>query len=302
VNRREFITLLGGAAVAWPLVGRAQAQQLAMPVIGFLDVVERSNRLAEFNRGLVEIGYVEGQNVAIEFRSAGNRYDRFPQLVAELVQRNVGVIATPFTPAALAAKAATTTVSIVFTTAADPVRVGLVASLARPGGNATGINFYVGELTAKRLELLRTLVPAAVRVAVLVNPDDPISAAVLSDMEPAARTMELQIQVLKASTIHGINAAFASLKHERPDALFVGPDPFFVSRRMQITHLASRHALPAAYSVRDFVEAGGLMSYGTNIADAWRHIGDYVGRILKGTKPKDLPVAQASKFETGHQR
>jgi ABC-type uncharacterized transport system substrate-binding protein len=303
MKRRKFIALLGGAAAVWPLAARAQ--QSAVPVVGLLHSQSPdtlTSRLRAFRQGLKDRGYVEGDNVAIEYRWAENQMDRLPMLAADLVRRRVDVISAIGPPPLLAAKAATSTIPIVFGVPEDPVKLGLVASLARPGGNATGINFYVGELTAKRLELLRTLVPAAVRVAVLVNPDDPISAAVLSDMEPAARTMELQIQVLKASTIHGINAAFASFKHERPDALFVGPDPFFVSRRMQITHLASRHALPAAYSVRDFVEAGGLMSYGTNIADAWRHIGDYVGRILKGTKPKDLPVAQASKFETGHQR
>jgi putative tryptophan/tyrosine transport system substrate-binding protein len=298
IGRREFITLLGGAFAAWPLGVRAQ--QSAMPVIGFLHSQSPetlTSRLRAFRQSLNDSGYVEGDNVAIEYRWAENQMDRLPMLAADLVRRRVAVIAAIGPPPVLAAKAQTTTIPIVFGVPDDPVKLGLVASLARPGGNATGINFFVGELTAKRLELLRTLVPGAVRVAVLVNPDDPISAVVLADMEPAARVMGLQIQVFKASTGREINAAFASFKHERPDALFVGPDPFFVSRRMQLTHLASRHALPTAYSVRDFVEAGGLMSYGTNIPDAWGQVGGYVGRILKGTKPTDLPVLQASKFE-----
>ena len=298
MRRRDFITLLGGATVAWPLAARAQ--QPAMPAIGLLHSQSPdtlASRLRAFRQGLKDSGYVEGENVAIEYRWAENQMDRLPMLAADLVRRRVAVIAAIGPPPVFAAKAATTTIPIVFGVPDDPVRLGLVTSLARPGGNATGINFFVGELTAKRLELLRTLVPGAVRVAVLVNPDDTITAAVLADTEAAARAMGLQIRVYKASTGREINAAFAGFKHERPDALFVGPDPFFVSRRTQLTHLASRHALPATYSVRDFVEAGGLMSYGTNIADAWLQVGGYVGRILKGAKPTDLPVVQASKFE-----
>ena len=297
MTRREFITLLVGTAAMLPLA--AHAQQPALPVIGFLHSQSPdtlASRLRAFRQGLKESGYVEGENVAIEYRWAENQMDRLPILAADLVRRRVAVIAA-IGPAVFAAKAATTTIPIVFGVPDDPVRSGLVTSLARPGGNLTGINFFVGELTAKRLELLRTLVPGAVRVAVLVNPDEPITAAVLTDIEAAARAMGLHIQVFNAGTGREINAAFATFKGERPDALFVGPDPFFTSRRTQLTHLASRHALPTTYSVRDFVEAGGLISYGTNVVDAWRQVGGYAGRILKGTKPTDLPVVQASKFE-----
>ena len=297
MRRREFIGLVGGAAAAWPLAARAQ--QPAMPVIGLLHSQSPdtlASRLRAFRQGLKESGYVEGENVAIEYRWAENQMDRLPILAADLVRRRVAVIAA-IGPSVFAAKAATTTIPIVFGVPDDPVRLGLVTNLARPGSNLTGINFFVGELTAKRLELLRTLVPGAVRVAVLVNPDDTITAAVLTDIEAAARAMGLHIKVFNAGTGREINAAFATFKGERPDALFVGPDPFFTSRRTQLTHLASRHALPTTYSVRDFVEAGGLMSYGTNVVDAWRQVGDYAGRILKGTKPTDLPVVQASKFE-----
>jgi putative tryptophan/tyrosine transport system substrate-binding protein len=293
MRRREFITLVGTAAML-PLA--AHAQQPALPVIGFLHSQSPdtlASRLRAFRQGLKESGYVEGENVAIEYRWAENQMDRLPILAADLVRRRVAVIAA-IGPAVFAAKAATTTIPIVFGVPDDPVRSGLVTSLARPGGNLTGINFFVGELTAKRLELLRTLVPGAVRVAVLVNPDDPLTAAVLTDIEAAARAMGLHIQVFNAGTGREINAAFATFKGERPDALFVGPDPFFTSRRTQLTHLASRHALPTTYSVRDFVEAGGLISYGTNVVDAWRQVGGYAGRILKGTKPTDLPVVQAS--------
>jgi ABC-type uncharacterized transport system substrate-binding protein len=297
VTRREFITLLVGTAAMLPLA--AHAQQPALPVIGFLHSQSPdtlASRLRAFRQGLKESGYVEGENVAIEYRWAENQMDRLPILAADLVRRRVAVIAA-IGPAVFAAKAATTTIPIAFGVPDDPVRLGLVTSLARPGGNLTGINFFVGELTAKRLELLRTLVPGAVRVAVLVNPDDSITAAVLTDIEAAARAMGLHIQVFNAGTGREINAAFATFKGERPDALFVGPDPFFNSRRTQLTHLASRHALPTTYSVREFVEAGGLISYGTNVVDAWRQVGGYAGRILKGTKPTDLPVVQASKFE-----
>jgi putative tryptophan/tyrosine transport system substrate-binding protein len=297
VTRREFITLLVGTAAMLPLA--AHAQQPALPVIGFLHSQSPdtlASRLRAFRQGLKESGYVEGENVAIEYRWAENQMDRLPILAADLVRRRVAVIAA-IGPAVFAAKAATTTIPIAFGVPDDPVRLGLVTSLARPGGNLTGINFFVGELTAKRLELLRTLVPGAVRVAVLVNPDEPITAAVLTDIEAAARAMGLHIQVFNAGTGREINAAFATFKGERPDALFVGPDSFFTSRRTQLTHLASRHALPTTYSVRDFVEAGGLISYGTNVVDAWRQVGGYAGRILKGTKPTDLPVVQASKFE-----
>jgi putative ABC transport system substrate-binding protein len=301
MKRRAFITLLGGAAaassVSWPLAARAQ--QPAMPVIGYLDLVDRSHELAALNSGLAETGYVAGQNVGIEHRSvAGGRYDRFPELVAELIRRNVAVIVTGFTPAVLAAKAATTTIPIVFSTAADPVKIGLVASLNRPGGNLTGISFFSAELAGKRLGLLRELVPRAARVGVLVNPTDATRAeSTVSDVEAAARAIGLQIQVLNASSGEEIDAAFATLVRERCDALFVAPDGFFNNRRVQLAILAARHAIPVTYAVRDYVEAGGLMSYGTSIAAAYRQAGVYVGRILKGAKPADLPVLQPTKFE-----
>ena len=276
MQRREFITLLGGAAVTWPLAARAQ--QTAMPVIGFLDPRSLHYTLADqqraFRQGLKDAGYVEGENVVIEYRWAEGQIDRLPALAAELVRRRVAVITTGGGPAAaLAAKAATTTIPIVFVVGEDPVKLGLVASLARPGGNLTGINFFLGELTAKRLELLRELAPRAARVTVLVNPANIASETTLRDVEPAARAMELQIQILKASTSREIEAAFATFVGERPDALFVGNDAFLISRRVQLVHLATRHAIPATYTARDFAEVGGLMSYGSNITDAYRQIG-----------------------------
>ena len=299
MKRRDFITLLGGAAAAWPLAARAQ--QPAMPVIGFLELRSPDvvvDRMRAFRQGLKDTGHVEGANAAIEYRWAENQIDRMPALAAELVRKQVAVIATTgATVAASAAKAVTTTIPIVFLTGADPVESGLVASLARPGGNLTGINLLTIDLTAKRLELLRELVPAATRVAVLANPAGPAPEAMLRDVETAARAMGLQVQVLNAGTSQEINAAFASFVRERPDALFVGPDPFFVSRRVQLVHLASRHAVPAAYTQRDYAVAGGLMSYGSNLMDAFRQVGVYTGRILKGAKPADLPVLQPSKFE-----
>jgi len=300
VRRRAFITLLGGAAAAWPLAARAQ--QSAMPVIGLLDQRspdELADRLRGFRRGLKDAGFVEGENVAIEYRWAENQIDRLPALAAELVRRGVKVIAsTGGIPAAFVAKAATTTIPVVFLVSDDPVKLGLVASLARPGGNLTGINFFSGELTAKRLEILHDLVPAATRVAVLVNPANAANTdATLRAVEAAAGAIGLQIQILNAGTIREINAAFATFVRERPDALFVGIDPFFNGRRVQLVNLATRHSLPASYPARDFAEAGGLMSYGANIADAWRQVGSYAGRILKGDTPADLPVVQSNKFE-----
>jgi putative ABC transport system substrate-binding protein len=298
MRRREVITLLGGAA-AWPVA--ASAQQPAMPVIGFLyttspDAV--ADRLRAFRQGLKETGYVEGDNVTIVYRFAEGQNDRMPELAADLVRGRVAVIAAANTISALAAKAAATTIPIVFALNEDPVRLGLVGSLARPGGNLTGINFLAGELQAKRLELLRELVPGAARVAVLVNPTSRTNTeTTLRDVQPAARAMGLQIQVVNASTSREIDAAFANLGRERPDALFVSPEAFFVSRRVQIAILAAQRSIPATYGSREYVEAGGLMSYGSNIADAWRQAGVYVGRVLKGAKPADLPVVQSTKFE-----
>jgi ABC-type uncharacterized transport system substrate-binding protein len=300
IGRREFITLLGGAAAAWPLA--ASAQQPMMPVVGFLDLTSPQtsvDQLRAFRQGLKDTGYIEGENVTIEQRWAEGRFDRLPALAAELVRRRVAVIATSGgSAAAFAAKAATATIPIVFMAGEDPVKLGLVASLARPGGNLTGVNLVISELTAKRLGLLHELVPRASRVAVLVNPANTANAeTTLRDVEPAARDMGLQIQILKASTSGEIEAAFANFVRERPDALFVGNDAFLTSRRVQLVHLATRHAIPTTYTVRDFAEVGGLMSYGVNITDALRQVGIYAGRILKDAKPADLPVVQSSKFE-----
>jgi putative ABC transport system substrate-binding protein len=296
MRRREFITLLGGVA-AWPLAARAQ--QGAMPVVGFLHPSSPdAYRLRAFRQGLKDAGFTEGENVALEYRWADDQMDRLPALAAELVQRRVAVIAAGAIPSVRAAKAATTTIPIVFVLAEDPVRLGIVTSLARPGGNLTGINFFASELAAKRLELLRELVPGAARVAVLVNPANSTTAeSTLRGMEPAARAMGLQVQVLNASSSREIDAAFATLASERPDAILVGTDTFLIDRRVQLALQAMLHKLPATYPVRDFAEVGGLMSYGASLADAYRHVGIYAGRILKGAKPADLPVVQSSKFE-----
>ena len=301
MKRRDFILALGSAAAAWPLAARAQRP--AMPVIGFLDPrssdTVTAGRLQAFRHGLKDTAYVEGENVAIEYRWAENQMDRLPALAGELVHRRVSVIVVSggFV-VAFAAKAATTTIPIIFGVPEDPVRLGLVASLARPGGNLTGINFLNVELVAKGLEILRELVPAATRVAVLINPANATNAeATLSAAETATRAMGLQIQVLKASTSLEINAAFATLMRERPDALFVGQDAFFNSRRLQLANMAARHVIPMSSVSRDIAEVGGLMSYGTNIFDVYRQMGVYTGRILKGAKPEDLPVVQSSKFE-----
>ena len=299
LKRREFITLLGGAAVAWPLTARAQ--QPAMPIVGF--VTGRSaeatvRQAAAFRKGLNEIGYVEGQNVMVEYHWLEGQYARLPALMADLVRRRVAVVATPGSnPAALAAKAATATIPIVFGVGEDPVKLGLVATLARPGGNATGINFFSAELVTKRLGLLHELVPKAVRVAVLVNPANATATeATLRDIPEAARALGLQIQVVKASTSREIEAAFATLVRDRADALFVGSDGFFVSRGVQFATLATRYGIPTIYSDREITAAGGLMSYGTDTVDRYRQVGVYTGQILKGAKPADLAV-QASKFE-----
>jgi putative ABC transport system substrate-binding protein len=300
MRRREFITLLGGAAAAWPLAARAQ--QKPMPVIGFLGTAPPdgyADRLRAFRQGLKEMGFLEGENVAIEYRWAENQMERLPVLAAELVRRPVAVIVTSGgSPPALAAKTATATIPIVFTVPIDPVRLGLVASLARPGGNATGVNFFSEELTAKRLDLLRELVPAATRVAALVNPANAAGTeTMLRDLETAAHVMGLQIRVVNADTSREIDAAFAAFARERPDALFVTGGPFLLSRRVQLALLAARHAVPASYGSREYAEIGGLMSYGASLTDAHRLAGVYAGRILKGAKPADLPVMQSTRFE-----
>ena len=300
MRRRDFVALLGGAAVASPLAARAQ--QPAMPVIGFLHAVSPvgfTERLRDFRLGLKDAGYVEGENVTIEYRWAENQLDRLPALAAELARRQVAVMVTlGGTAPAIAAKALNTTIPVVFAVPEDPVNLGLVTSLGRPGGNLTGINFFTGELVAKRLELLRELVPAAARVAMFVNPANPARAELaVKEAETAGRAMGLQIRVFNVSTSSEINAAFATLGRDRPDALLVSPDPFFVGRRIQLANLAARHAIPASYSVRDQVEAGGLISYGTNVADAYRQVGIYTGRVLKGAKPADLPVERPPTFD-----
>jgi len=300
MKRREFITLLGGAPVAWPLAARAQ--QPAMPVVAVIDAgaADADTRyVAAFRKGLSENGTIEGQNMTIEYHWLEGRYDRLPALMADLVHRQVAVIATPSSaPAALAAKAATATIPIVFGVAQDPVQLGLVASLARPGSNATGINFFLQEVVAKRMRLLHDLVPKAVRIAVLVNPGNTSTAeSTLRDVQQAASTMGLQIQILNATTIGEIDAAFATFSRERPDALFVAPDAFFTSRRGQFATLTAVNKIPATYANHDFVAAGGLMSYGTDIAGEFHQVGVYTGRILKGAKPADLPVVQSTKFE-----
>jgi putative tryptophan/tyrosine transport system substrate-binding protein len=300
IRRRDFITLLGGAAVAWPLAARAE--QAALPVVGFVNArtADASVRLADaFRKGLTETGYVEGQNVTVEYHWLEGKYDRLPSLMADFVRRRVAVIATPRSnPASLAAKAATKTIPIVFGVGEDPVKLALVASLARPGGNATGINFFLSEVLAKRLGLLHELVPKAVRIAVLVNPANASTAeATLREIPEAARAIGLQTQVLNASTSREIEAAFATLVRDRADALFIAPDGFFVSRRVQFATLAARHGIPAAHTVREEVEAGGLMSYATDNADMFHRVGFYTGQVLKGAKPVDLPVMQSTKFE-----
>ena len=299
MRRRDFIKLIAGSIAAWPLAARAQ--QPAMPLVGLVNgrsAQDAARNTAAFRKGLNETGYVEGQNVTVEYQWLEGQYDRLPSLIAQL-SRRVAVIATPgLTAGAQAAKAATTTIPIVFGVAEDPVKLGLVASLARPGGNATGINVFTSEVTAKRLGLLHDLVPKAVRVAVLVNPANaPIAETMLREVPQAARAIGLQIQVLNASTSREIEAAFATLVRDRADALFVAPDAFFVSRRVQFSTLAARHGIPAAYTTREDVEAGGLMSYGTDILDMWRQVGVYTGQILKGAKPAELPVLQSTKFE-----
>jgi ABC-type uncharacterized transport system substrate-binding protein len=298
VKRREFVTLLGGAT-AWPLTARAQ--QPAMPVIGFLDSRlpdAITDRIRGFREGLKDTGYVEGESVAIVYRFADNQDDRLPELAADLVHRRVAVIAGGGAPAIFAAQAATKTIPVVFLISDDPVRLGLVTSLSRPGGNMTGINILTSEMTAKRMDLLRELVPKLSRIAVLVNPADAmLTETQLKGVNATAGAMGLQIQVFKANTSAEIDAAFETMGRERPDAVFVGTTAFLNGRRVQLAHLATFHRLPAIYGLREYAEVGGLISYGSNIVDGFRQVGHYTGRILKGAKPADLPVVQADKFE-----
>jgi putative tryptophan/tyrosine transport system substrate-binding protein len=296
MKRREFITLLGGAAAAWPVAARAQQ---TMPVLGFLGALSPegfNEPMRGFRQGLRESGFIEAENLRIEYRWAENQIDRLPALAADLVSRRVAAIATVGGPPSIrAAKAATATIPVVFITGDDPIRLGYVTNLARPEGNLTGVSFFNAELAAKRVALLRELVPAAARVAVLLHPA--YTDATLKDLEQPAQAMGMQLQVLNASNSREINAAFDSFERARPDALFVGPGPYFLSRRVQLAHLATRHAVPAAYAERDYVEVGGLMSYGANLTEAYREMGVYAGRILRGAQPADLPVLRASKFE-----
>jgi putative tryptophan/tyrosine transport system substrate-binding protein len=300
MKRRQFITLLGGAAAAWPLIARAQ--QLAMPVVGFLypGAPELSTGIvAAFRKGLGETGFVEGRNVAIEFRFAYNDNTRLPELAADLVRRRVAVIVTPgSTPASLAAKAATATIPIVFSIGPDPVEIGLVASLNRPGGNVTGISSMTAQVGAKRLAFLHELLPGAVRLAILVNPNSPpVTQATVKDVETAAAAVGRQIEILAAGSPRDIDAAFASLEQKRVEGLLVNPDPFFDNRRVQLVTLAAHQRLPTIYPFREHVEIGGLMSYGSSATERDRQVGVYAGRILKGEAPGNLPVVRAAKFE-----
>jgi putative tryptophan/tyrosine transport system substrate-binding protein len=299
MRRRDFIKVITGSAAPWPLTARAQ--QATMPVIAFIrdgSADTAARYVAAFDKGLNETGYVEGQNVTVEYHWLESHYDRLPALLADLVRRRVAVIATPGQVAAIAAKAATTTIPIVFGVGDDPVQLGLVANLARPGGNATGINFFVQEVAAKRLRLLHDLLPKAVHIAVLANPANAaVETATLREVREAAPVLGLQIQVLKASTVGEIDAAFAALERDRPDAMFVAGDAFFLDRRVQFATLTARDRIPATYSVREPVAAGGLMSYGPDLVEVFRQIGVYTGKILKGAKPADLPVLQPTKLE-----
>jgi putative ABC transport system substrate-binding protein len=297
MRRREFVTLLGGSAAAWPLSARAQ-QPAKLPTVGFLGAGTPSTYSQwAFRQGLDEAGYVEGRNVTIEYRWAEGQYDRLPAMATELVQRQVAAIVTFPIPAAIAAKAATATIPIVFNVAGDPVKLGLVASLARPGSNATGVNSFLAELGAKQLGLLHELLPKAARIGLLVNPSNANVEGVTKDVMAAAATLGVQIDVVQASDSREIEAAFATLVRNKANALLIGSDVFFSSRRVQLATLTTRDAIPAVQNVREFAEVGGLMSYGTSLTEAFRQLGVYTGRILKGAKPADLPVVQSTKFE-----
>jgi putative ABC transport system substrate-binding protein len=298
MRRRDFIKVTVGLAAAWPLAVRAQ--QPTMPVIGYLhpgSPDSTARLLAVFRESLAETGYVEGRNVAIDYRLAEGQYDRLPGMAAELVRRQVAVIVAPTIPAALPAKAATTTIPIVFSVPGDPVKLGLVTNLARPGGNATGVNFFVAELGAKQLGLLRELVPTAARIGLLVNPTNENVESVTRDVTAAASAIGVQMQIVRASNSRDIELAFTTLGRNRVDALLIGSDTFFFQRRLQLATLATRHAIPSVYFTREFAEAGGLMSYGTSTTEVHRQLGAYAGRILKGAKPADLPVVQTTTFE-----
>jgi putative ABC transport system substrate-binding protein len=299
MNRRKFITLLGGAAVGWPLAARAQ--QPAMPVIGYLYLGSSAavaNPIAAFRQGLAETGYVEGQNVVIDYRFAEGRSDRLPELAAELVTRRVAVIVAPAnTTSAVAAKKATSTIPIVFGISDDPTKLGLVASLNHPGGNATGINYFLAELGAKRLGLIHELVPGAARIGLLANPSNPVTEAITKDVTQAASVLGVTVRLVHAREPSDIEPAFAILVRDHVQALMIAPDTIFNNRRVQLVTLSTRHGIPTIYNVREYVEVGGLMSYGTNITEMYRAVGLYTGRILKGARPAELPVLQSTKFE-----
>jgi putative tryptophan/tyrosine transport system substrate-binding protein len=298
MQRRGFITLIVGAATAWPLVARAQ--QSTLPMIGFLNSASldgSTSLVAAFRQGLKEAGYVEGQNITVEFRWANGQYDRLPELAADLVRRQAAVIFGGGPPAAHAAKATTATIPIVFVSGADPVKSGLVASLNRPGGNVTGATIFTGQLGAKQLGLLRELLPSSVVVAILVNPNNPVTENVVKDVRAAAVMTGHRIEIVSAGSEDEISKAFATLTELRPDAMIVGADPYFYSRSEQLVAMAARHAIPTIYELREYAANGGLISYGASVTDGYRQAGSYTGRILKGAKPADLPVLQPIKFE-----
>jgi putative ABC transport system substrate-binding protein len=299
IKRREFITLLGGAAAAWPLAARAQ--QAAIPVVGFLNpgsAAERAHLLVALRQGLGAVGYVEGQNVMIDYRWGDDQFDRLPALSADLVRRRVSVLAIPAgSVAILAAKAATTTIPIVFGSENDPIKAGLVTSFNRPTDNATGVYFLSGGLAEKRLGLIRELLPRADLVGLLLNPNNPLTDAITTEMRATASAVGQRIEVLHASNGREIEAVFATLLQKRASAFMLSPDPLFFSRRVQIVTLATRHGIPAIYTSREYAQVGGLMSYGPDFLDVWRQVGDYIGRVLKGAKPADLPVVQSTKLE-----